>query len=70
LTLDRAVRNLAQFAEWTLPHAIAAASRNPARAARIENKGVLAIGATADFIVLNGEGKVLRTFIGGVELGS
>ena len=70
LTLDRAVRNLAQFAEWTLPHAIAAASRNPARAARIKNKGVLAIGATADFIVLNGEGKVLRTFIGGVELGS
>jgi N-acetylglucosamine-6-phosphate deacetylase len=70
LTLDRAVRNLAQFAEWTLPQAIAAASWNPARAARIENKGVLAIGADADFIVLNGEGKVLRTFIGGVELRS
>jgi N-acetylglucosamine-6-phosphate deacetylase len=70
LTLDRAVRNLAQFAEWTLPQAIAAASWNPARAARIENKGVLAIGADADFTVLNGEGKVLRTFIGGVELRS
>ena len=70
LTLDRAVRNLAQFAEWTLPQAIAAASRNPARVARIENKGVLAIGADADFTVLNGEGKVLRTFIGGAELRS
>ncbi len=67
LTLDRAVRNLAQFAEWTLPQAIAAASLNPARAARIKNKGVLAIGADADFVVLSPEGEVLQTFIAGVE---
>lgn len=67
LTLDRAVRNLAQFAEWALPLAVAAAGRNPAQVARIANKGVLAVGADADFIVLNAEGEVLRTFIGGVE---
>ncbi len=67
LTLDRAVRNLARFAEWELPQAVAAASQNPARVARIANKGVLAAGADADFVVLNSEGEVLRTFIGGVE---
>jgi len=67
LTMDRAVRNLAAFAEWDLPCAVAAASRNPARAARIANKGTLAVGADADFIVLNPEGEVLRTFVGGVE---
>ncbi len=67
LTMDRAVRNLARFAEWDLPQAIAAASRNPARVARIANKGVLAAGADADFIVLNTESEVLRTFIGGAE---
>lgn len=67
LTLDRAVRNLAQFAEWTLPQAIAAASRNPARAARIKNKGVLAVGADADFVLLSPEGEVLQTFIAGVR---
>jgi N-acetylglucosamine-6-phosphate deacetylase len=67
LTMDRAVRNLAKFAEWELPQAMAAASRNPARAARIPNKGNIAAGADADFIVLNAAGEVLRTFVGGVE---
>src|SRR5271157_3481686 len=67
LTMDRAVQNLARFAEWDLPQAVAAASRNPARVARIANKGVLAVGADADFVVLNPAGEVLRTFIGGVE---
>ena len=67
LTMDLAVRNLARFAEWDLPQAVAAASRNPARAARIANKGVLTAGADADFVVLSAAGEVLRSFIGGVE---
>jgi N-acetylglucosamine-6-phosphate deacetylase len=67
LTMDRAVRNLAKFAEWELPQAAAAASRNPARAARIANKGNVAVGADADFIVVNAAGEVLRTFVCGVE---
>ena len=67
LTMDRAVRNLARFAEWDLPRAVAAASRNPARVAQAANKGVLAVGADADFLVLTPEGEVLRTFIGGLE---
>ncbi len=67
LTMDRAVRNLARFAEWSWPQAVAAASRNPARVARIADKGVLAAGADADFVVLNGESEVLRTFVGGLE---
>ncbi len=67
LTMDRAVRNLTCFAEWDLPQAVAAASRNPARVARIANKGVLAVGADADFVVLSPEGEVLRSFVGGVE---
>ena len=61
------VRNLARFAEWDLSQAVAAASRNPARAARIANKGVLTVGADADFVVLSAAGEVLRSFIGGVE---
>jgi N-acetylglucosamine-6-phosphate deacetylase len=67
LTMDRAVRNLARFAEWDLSQAVAAASRNPARVARIANKGVLAAGTDADFVVLSPAGEVLRTFIGGAE---
>ncbi len=67
LTMDRAVRNLTHFAEWDLPQAVVAASRNPARVAGLANKGVLAPGADADFVVLDAQGQVLRTFIGGVE---
>jgi N-acetylglucosamine-6-phosphate deacetylase len=67
LTLDRAVRNLARFAQWDLAAAVGAASWNPARVAKIANKGVLAPGADADFVVLDARGEVLRTFIGGVE---
>jgi N-acetylglucosamine-6-phosphate deacetylase len=67
LTMDRAVRNLARFAEWDLGLAVGAATRNPARVVRSTNQGVLAPGADADFIVLDAEGNVLRTFIGGVE---
>jgi N-acetylglucosamine-6-phosphate deacetylase len=67
LTMDRAVQNLAHFAEWDLPQAVAAASRNPARVARLTNKGVLAAGADADFVVLNAQGEVQRTFVGGLE---
>src|ERR1017187_5332011 len=67
LTMDRAVRNLRRFAEWELPQAVAAATQNPARVAQIANKGVLAVGAAADFVVLSPDGEVLRTFVGGVE---
>ena len=67
LTMDVAVRNLARFAEWDLGQAVAAASQNPARVAQIAKKGVLAVGADADFVVLNSQGEVLRTFIGGEE---
>ena len=67
LTMDRAVRNLARFAEWDLPLAVGAASRNPARVVGSNNKGVLAPGSDADFVVLDFEGNVLRTFIAGQE---
>ena len=67
LTMDRAVRNLGRFAEWDLPTSVAAATRNPSRISGSNNKGVLAPGADADFTVLDPQGNVLRTFIGGVE---
>jgi N-acetylglucosamine-6-phosphate deacetylase len=67
LTMDRAVRNLAHFADWPLPRAVAAATRNPARVAGLTTKGVLATGADADFVVLSPTGEVQRTFVGGVE---
>jgi N-acetylglucosamine-6-phosphate deacetylase len=67
LTMDRAVRNLAEFAAWPLEQAIAAATRNPARIAGLAGKGALVPGADADFVVLSPSGEVERTFAGGLE---
>ena len=66
LTMDRAVRNVTQFAGWSLRDAVRAASLNPARAVGMAgSRGVLAPGADADFIVLSAAGDVLRTFVRG-----
>lgn len=66
LTMDRAVRNVTKFSNWTLRDAIRAASLNPARAAGLATTlGVLAPGAQADFTVLNSSGEILKTIIGG-----
>jgi len=66
LTMDRAVRNVTQFSNWSLRQAVRAATLNPARAAGIpEMYGTLAAGARADFTVLSPAGDVLKTIIGG-----
>jgi N-acetylglucosamine-6-phosphate deacetylase len=66
LTMDRAVRNVTQFAGWSLRDAVRVASLNPARAVGMAaSRGILAAGADADFIVLTAAGDVLRTFVRG-----
>jgi N-acetylglucosamine-6-phosphate deacetylase len=65
LTMDRAVRNVTKFSEWSLREAVRAATLNPARAASLANHGVLATGAYADFTVLSSDGEVLKTIVQG-----
>jgi N-acetylglucosamine-6-phosphate deacetylase len=66
LTMDRAVRNVTQFSEWSLRDAVRAATLNPARAVGLAGgRSVLAVGAVADFIVLTPGGEVLQTVVGG-----
>jgi N-acetylglucosamine-6-phosphate deacetylase len=64
LTLDRAVRNVRKFANWSLQHSIQLATLNPARALGHQDIGTIAPGAKADFTVLNAEGEVQRTIVG------
>jgi len=66
LTMDRAVRNVTNFAGWSLRSAVRAATLNATRAVGLaETHGVLAAGACADFTILNVAGDVLKTVVGG-----
>src|SRR5580693_4876066 len=66
LTMDRAVRNVTQFAGWSLRDAVRAATLNPARAVGLaQGYGVLAPGAEANLVLLNREGEVRKTMVRG-----
>ncbi len=66
LTMDRAVRNVTKFSQWSLRDAVRAATLNPARAVGMaKHHGVLARGANADFTVLTPSGEVMKTIVGG-----
>jgi N-acetylglucosamine-6-phosphate deacetylase len=68
LTLDRAVRNIMNFAKLDLQQALRAATTNPARVVGVQKKGILEPGADADFVVLTASGEVRATAIKGALL--
>ncbi|MGA7771229.1 MAG: N-acetylglucosamine-6-phosphate deacetylase [Candidatus Sulfotelmatobacter sp.] len=66
LTMDRAVRNVTQFSDWSLRDAVRAATLNPAQAVGLSgHHGILVQGAAADFNVLSAAGEVLKTIVRG-----
>ena len=64
LTMDRAVRNILQFSNWSLQDAVRAATKNPARAADLA-AGEIAQGAEANFVVFSPSGELRQTFVRG-----
>jgi N-acetylglucosamine-6-phosphate deacetylase len=66
LTMDRAVRNVTQFSNWSLRDAVRAATLNAAKAVGLAgDHGILAAGSAADFNVLSQSGEVLKTILRG-----
>jgi N-acetylglucosamine-6-phosphate deacetylase len=65
LTMDRAVRNVMEFARWDLQKALRLATLNPARVAALSGRGELKPGARADVVVLSPNGEVRNTIVGG-----
>ena len=66
LTLDRAVRNVMNFAGWSLQQAVALVTSNPAKLLGItDDRGLLAPGRRADLVVLTPEGEVAHTILAG-----
>src|SRR5882762_9527712 len=72
LTMDLAVRNVMQFAQWDLQQAVRLATLNPARVANLNGGlrevGLLKAGAPADLVVLSPTGEVRNTIIGGAGI--
>jgi N-acetylglucosamine-6-phosphate deacetylase len=65
LTMDRAVRNATQFAQWGLQATLRLATSNPARVAGLKGTGEVKAGARADLVVLSPTGEIRNTIIGG-----
>lgn len=65
LTMDRAVRNVMQFARWELQPALRLASFNPARIVGVAGRGKIETGCRADIVVLTPAGEVKSTIVGG-----
>src|SRR5437588_626118 len=65
LTLDKAVRNAAEFGGGAIPGAAELASTNPARMLGRGDLGVIRAGARADLTVLSPGGEVRATIVAG-----
>jgi N-acetylglucosamine-6-phosphate deacetylase len=66
LTMDRAVRNFAEFTGAELGTAAALATRNPARMTGLDSQvGMLEVGRAADLTVLSPKGEVIETILRG-----
>jgi N-acetylglucosamine-6-phosphate deacetylase len=66
--MDRAVRNIMQFAAWELADSVRLASLNPADVVGDDMRGRLIKGARADVIALSPKGDVIKSFIGGIPV--
>jgi N-acetylglucosamine-6-phosphate deacetylase len=68
LTMDRAVRNVMQFADYDLQQALVLATVNPGRAAPSPNRGKLHAGADANIAALSPTGEVRNTIVHGIGI--
>jgi N-acetylglucosamine-6-phosphate deacetylase len=68
LTMDKAVRNVVNFAGWDLQQSLRLATLNPAKVAGAAKKGIVAPGADADLVVLTPEGEVGATIVKGAVI--
>ncbi|MFB3813255.1 MAG: N-acetylglucosamine-6-phosphate deacetylase [Terriglobales bacterium] len=66
LTLERAVRNVMDFAGWDLQDAVRLATMNPAHTVGLGlRRGTLVSGARGDVVALSPEGNVVHTIVCG-----
>ncbi|KAI9697247.1 MAG: hypothetical protein M1836_004811 [Candelina mexicana] len=67
-SLDECVRNLVEWSGCTLAQAVKCVTENIAQLMGESDRGMLAVGRRADFVVLDDGGKVLQTWIEGKKV--
>jgi len=70
LTMDRAFRTIVTRFGSSIVEAATMCSTTPARELGLTGFGVIAVGAVADLVVLDRGFRVMKTFIGGEQVGS
>lgn len=65
VSLDKCVKNLVSWSDCSLAEAVRCVTENIADMMGLEDRGKLLEGRRADFVVLNDEGTVLETWVGG-----
>jgi N-acetylglucosamine-6-phosphate deacetylase len=68
LTMDRAFRTIVSRFGGSIVEAATMCSTTPARELGLTGFGIIAVGATADLVVLDRGFHVVRTFIGGEQI--
>jgi len=64
LKMNEAVRNMVQYADMTLPQAVAAATHIPAKKLKL-NKGTIAAGYDADMVLFDEDFSIITTIVAG-----
>lgn len=65
LTQEIALRNFVEWTDLAFEEALLGLTLNPARALKLERKGVLEPGAEADIAILDTQFRVVKTFVSG-----
>ena len=65
LTQEIALRNFVEWTNWRFEDALLGLTRNPARALKLQKKGVLEPGADADIALIDENFRVIKTIVAG-----
>jgi N-acetylglucosamine-6-phosphate deacetylase len=65
LTQEIALRNFIDWTDWAFDEALLGLTLNPARALKLETKGVLEPGADADLVMMDTSFRIMKTFVAG-----
>jgi len=65
LTQEIALRNFVDWTEWSIEDSFPGLTLNPARALKLEKKGVLEPGSDADIVVMTRRFQIMKTFVAG-----